>query len=96
MVDILLAFAMGVLTANVLIPRHPIIFLSLSIKEQYDATQTTNDDKAAAGCSQEPEESASQMETDVSSCSGKGDAGSSSETEETVLSWTAELFEPIR
>jgi hypothetical protein len=89
MVDILLAFALGVLTANVLIPRHPIIFLSLSIKEQSDATQTTNDDKAAAGCSQEPAESASQMETDVTSPARCSDASS---PKTASLEWTEDFF----
>jgi hypothetical protein len=54
----------------------------------------TNDRQAAGGSEAKPEEGTCQMETDVSSSAEEGNARSS-ETEETVLSWSAQLFEPI-
>ena len=58
------------------------------------ATQKTSYRQAESGCQTQPQESACQMETDVTPSSSCSDAGPS-ETQETVLSWTAELFEPI-
>jgi hypothetical protein len=57
---------------------------------------STNDSEAAGSCKAESEEGPCQMETDGTQSKSSSDAGSRSETQEAVLSWTAELFEPVQ
>ena len=57
----------------------------------------TNDSQAAGSCKTKSEEGPCQMETDGSQSESASDARSrTSETKEAVLSWTAELFEPVQ
>ena len=102
MIDFFIGFLAGSVTCYLLyVPVKPMaIWIQMSHLGNYlvftdknDASQT-NDRQATGSSEAKPQESTSQMETDVSSSQGKGDAGSS-ETAETVLSWSAQLFEPV-
>ena len=104
MLDFFLGFVAGSVTCYMLCePLKPLmIWIEMThlgnflvVTDKREDASPTNDRQATGSSEAKPEESTGQMETDVSSCSGKGDAGASSETEEAVLSWTAELFEPV-
>ena len=88
MVDILIAFALGVLTANVMFHESPPsnIYLLVTIKD--NASQTTNDPQAAAGKPPESQESACQMETNVTSSTEGQDAEPSPPT----IEWSEDFF----
>ena len=101
MIDFLIGFLAGSVTWYLLyVPVKPVIYIELTDLRKFlvftdkneHAPQTNGE--AASSSEAKPQESTGQMETDVSSCSGKGDAASSSETE-AVLSWSAQLFEPV-
>ena len=103
MLDFFLGFVAGSVTCYMLCePLKPLmIWIEMThlgnflvVTDKREDASPTNDRQATGSSEAQSEEGTCQMETDVSSSSEESNAGSSAPSE-AMLSWTAELFEPV-